>query len=74
MAAATAGLVLIATMLNTAKAKAQVGLDPMVIQTEVSRGQAQSVITVTNPSNEAMRVRVYAHPITYEREAGFTEL
>ncbi|MEL7352411.1 MAG: P pilus assembly protein, chaperone PapD [Cyanobacteria bacterium J06560_5] len=56
------------------KAEAQVGLEPMVIQTEVRRGQAQSVITVTNPSSQPMRVRVYSQPFTYEREAGFVTL
>ena len=53
---------------------AQVGLDPMVIQTEVGRGQAQSVLTVTNPSNQPMRVRLYAEPFTYDRDAGFASL
>ena len=55
-------------------ALAQVGLNPMVIQSEVTRGQAQSVITVTNPSDEPMRIRVYAEPFTYERVNGFVLL
>ncbi|MEM7063606.1 MAG: P pilus assembly protein, chaperone PapD [Cyanobacteria bacterium P01_B01_bin.77] len=46
----------------------------MVLQTEVSRGQAQSVLTVKNPTDQPVRVRVYAQPFTYEREAGFTVL
>lgn len=53
---------------------AQVGLDPMVIQAEVGRGQAQGVLTVTNPGNQPMRVRLYAEPFTYSRDAGFTSL
>lgn len=60
--------------LSDSRALAQVGLNPMVIQSEVTRGQAQSVITVTNPSREPMRVRVYAEPFTYDRVNGFVLL
>jgi len=63
-----------ALALPSARACAQVGLNPVVIQSEVSSGQAQSVITVTNPGNEPMRVRVYAEPFTYERVNGFVLL
>lgn len=59
---------------QAAEASAQVGLEPMVVHSEVSRGQAQSVLTVTNPTSEAMRVRVYAEPFTYERDTGFALL
>lgn len=55
-----------------AQAQAQVGLSPMVVQEEVSRGRAQSVLTVNNPSAESLRVRVYAEPFTYDRETGFS--
>ncbi len=61
-------------LLTATQAQAQVGLNPMVIQSEITRGQAQSVITVTNPSDQPMRVRVYAQPFTYGRETGFTAL
>jgi len=61
-------------LLTPTQVKAQVGLNPMVIQSEISRGQAQSVITVTNPSAQPMRVRVYAEPFTYDRDTGFTTL
>ena len=69
------GIVAAAVMLlPVGEAQAQVGLEPMVIQSEVNRGQAQSVLTVTNPSAQPMRVRVYAQPFTYDRDAGFTLL
>lgn len=61
-------------LLTPTQTQAQVGLNPMVIQSEITRGQAQSVITVTNPSAQPMRVRVYAQPFTYERDTGFTTL
>lgn len=62
------------TLLTATQVQAQVGLSPMVIQSEITRGQAQSVITVTNPSAQPMRVRVYAQPFTYERDTGFAAL
>lgn len=69
------GIILGGAVLTGAGASlAQVGLDPMVIQAEVGRGQAQSVLTVTNPSDRPMRVRLYAEPFTYDRDAGFTSL
>jgi P pilus assembly chaperone PapD len=55
-------------------ALAQVGLSPVVLQEEMVRNRAQSVLRVTNPSNAPIRIRVYSQPFTYEREVGFTYL
>lgn len=60
------------TCLVASVAQAQVGLTPMVIQEEISRNRAQSVLRVFNPSNQPIRVRVYAQPFTYDRDKGFT--
>ncbi len=61
-------------LFTTDSAVAQVGLSPMVMQSEVNRGQAQGVLTVANPSSEPMRVRMYAEPFTYDRVDGFVIL
>ena len=62
------------TFFSANQAQAQVGLSPMVVQEEVSRGRAQSVLTVSNASDKPLRVRVYAEPFTYDRESGFALL
>jgi len=46
----------------------------MVIETEAKRGQAQGRITVSNPSPEDFRARVYTSPFTYDKESGFKTL
>ncbi|KST63704.1 P pilus assembly protein, chaperone PapD [Mastigocoleus testarum BC008] len=52
-------------------AKAQVGVSPLIIQSEARRGQAQGMITIKNTGNTRKRVRLYAQPFTYSRDAGF---
>ena len=74
VAVAAATLAIFGGSLSAREAIAQVGLNPMVIQSEVSRGQAQSVIAVTNPTGEPMRVRMYAEPFTYDQVNGFVLL
>ncbi|WOD39829.1 hypothetical protein [Nodosilinea sp. E11] len=49
-------------------AQAQVRVGPMLIQSQAQRGQAQSVIQITNLGNEPYRARVYASPFTYDDE------
>lgn len=61
----------LACLVMSPAALAQMGLSPLVIETESQRGRAQGVLRVSNNSGEAMRVRVYAQPFTYERDAGF---
>lgn len=55
-------------------AKAQVGLAPIVIQTEAKNGQAQAFISVKNNGTEAFRARVYVEPFTYTKDDGFQTL
>jgi P pilus assembly chaperone PapD len=55
-------------------AKAQVGLAPLVIQTEAKNGQAQAFINVKNNGNEPFRARVYVEPFTYTKDEGFQTL
>ncbi len=64
----------LACLLASPAAFAQMGLSPLVIETESQRGRAQGVLRVNNSGSEAIRVRVYAEPFTYERDAGFTLL
>lgn len=64
----------VACLMASPAAFAQMGLSPLVIESEAQRGRAQGVLRVSNNSGEAMRVRVYAEPFTYERDAGFTPL
>lgn len=55
-------------------AQAQIGLSPLVIETEAARGRSQGTLTVSNTSENPVRVRMYAEPFTYEQDAGFTTL
>lgn len=55
-------------------AKAQVGVSPLVIQSKAQRGQAQGMITIKNTGDTRKRVRLYAQPFTYSRDAGFQTL
>ncbi|EKV01704.1 hypothetical protein Lepto7375DRAFT_3882 [Leptolyngbya sp. PCC 7375] len=61
----------LACLVTSPAAFAQMGLSPLVIETEAQRGRAQGVLRVNNNGGEAMRVRVYAEPFTYERDNGF---
>lgn len=65
------GLALSGILLWHSPAKAQVGISPLLIETQETRGQSQGTITVSNSSNESFRARVYAEPFTYDRDAGF---
>ncbi|MFK8182059.1 MAG: hypothetical protein AB8B99_01705 [Phormidesmis sp.] len=70
------------------RAIAQVGLSPMLIQAEMAQDQIHNsqihnsqihnnitrTVSVTNPSDEPMRVRMYAEPFTYDRMNGFVLL
>lgn len=47
-------------------AQAQVGITPMLIDAESHRGQARGMFSVTNTSDEVIRVRVSAYPFTYD--------
>ncbi|MBD2020846.1 P pilus assembly protein, chaperone PapD [Leptolyngbya sp. FACHB-36] len=46
-------------------AQAQVGINPMLIDAESRKGQARGMFSVTNASDEVIRVRVSAYPFTY---------
>ncbi len=52
-------------------ARADISISPMIVETEVQRGQAQGSITVTNLGAEDFRARVYSAPFTYDAEQGF---
>lgn len=55
-------------------AQAQIGLSPLVIEAEAARGRSQGTLTVSNTSEDSVRVRMYAEPFTYEQDTGFTTL
>lgn len=44
---------------------AQVGLSPLIIETQAKQGQAKGYITVNNPTSIPFRARVYTRPFTY---------
>lgn len=54
-------------------ATAQVRLAPLFLEEQVERGRARGVITLTNITEQPIRVRLYAEPFTYRRE-GFVSL
>ena len=54
-------------------ATAQVRLAPLFLEEQVERGRAQGVITLTNITEQPIRVRLYAEPFTYQRD-GFVSL
>lgn len=60
-------------LLGTA-ARANIGISPMVVETEVNRGQAQGSITVSNQGAEDFRARIYSAPFTFDEEGGFQVL
>ena len=66
--------VLLSSFLVSGIAKANISISPMVVETEAKRGQAQGRITVSNPSAENFRARVYTSPFTYDKETGFKTL
>ncbi len=65
------GALLLGSLLFASAAKANIGISPLVIETEINRGQAQGTITVSNSQAKEFRARVYTAPFTYDREQGF---
>lgn len=65
--------VLLAGLFLTSKASAQIRVAPIVIEAEAQQGQAEGVIELYNPADEAVEIEVYASPFTYN-ESGFVEL
>lgn len=55
-------------------AQAQIGVSPLVIETQAQRGQAQGILTIRNPTTQASRARIYSEAFTYDRETGFQVL
>ncbi|MGJ5628114.1 P pilus assembly protein, chaperone PapD [Nostoc sp. CALU 1950] len=72
LAAVSAGL--FALILFPVAAKAQMSVSPLVIEAKAERGQAQGMITISNTSKIPSRIRIYAQPFTYSRDAGFQTL
>lgn len=64
------GILLSSFLLWGTAAKAQIKISPMVIETEVKRGQAQGTITVSNRDAKEFRARIYSVPFTYDAEQG----
>lgn len=58
-------------LLGGTAARADIAISPVVIETEINRGQAQGTITVSNRDAEEFRARVYSLPFTYDKEQGF---
>jgi P pilus assembly chaperone PapD len=65
---------LFALLLFPGVAKAQMSISPLVIEAKAERGQAQGMITISNTSKTPSRIRIYAEPFTYSRDAGFQTL
>ncbi|MBN3944407.1 MAG: P pilus assembly protein, chaperone PapD [Nostoc sp.] len=72
LAAVSAGL--FPLILFPVAAKAQMSVSPLVIEAKAERGQAQGMITISNTSKTPSRIRIYAQPFTYSRDAGFQTL
>ncbi|MEA5626445.1 P pilus assembly protein, chaperone PapD [Nostoc sp. UHCC 0251] len=72
LAAVSAGL--FALIFFPVAAKAQMSVSPLVIEAKAERGQAQGMITISNTSKTPSRIRIYAQPFTYSRDAGFQTL
>lgn len=64
-------ILLSSLLLFPAIATADVRVSPMVIETEINRGQAQGTITVSNVSDQDFRGRIFSVPFTYDAEEGF---
>jgi len=64
-------LVLANCLLLGAAARANISISPLVVETQVNRGQATGSITVSNLTSEEFRARVYSAPFTYNAEEGF---
>lgn len=69
----TATTALLAFLIPTEIAWAQIQVSPIILQLQTEQGQAQGVISVANSSDEDFRARLYALPFTYSVE-GFQEL
>ncbi|MDJ1177449.1 P pilus assembly protein, chaperone PapD [Roseofilum sp. BLCC_M91] len=67
-------IVLANCLLLGAAARANISISPMVVETQVNRGQATGSITVSNLTSEEFRARIYSAPFTYDPEAGFQVL
>ena len=70
----SSGVALSIVLGYSARSIAQVSLSPMTIQVSAKRGQASGFITVSNPTDQAFRAKVYAEAFTYEAEKGFKTL
>lgn len=66
--------VAIANLAEPALADANLGVSPLVVEQQAQRGQASSVLRLSNRGNQPLRVRIYAQPFTYDIEAGFQVL
>ncbi|MDB9495043.1 hypothetical protein PN441_07680 [Spirulina major CS-329] len=66
----TTGLLMATVLLLSPAVRANVGISPMVIETELRRGQAQGTITIRNTGENDFRARVYTSPFTYDPETG----
>lgn len=55
-------------------AKANLGVSPLVIEQQAQRGQASSILQLSNRGSQPLRVRIYAQPFTYGLEEGFQVL
>ncbi len=67
-------LTLSTLVLFPATATAQVRVSPLVIETEAKRGQADTMISITNTTEKVSRIRIYAEPFTYGRDTGLKSL
>ncbi|MGL5193511.1 MAG: hypothetical protein ACRC8Y_07885 [Chroococcales cyanobacterium] len=71
IASRLSGVLLSSFLLLGTAARADIAISPLVIETEINRGQAQGTITVRNGDAKEFRARVYSAPFTYDAEQGF---
>ena len=54
--------------------RAQVTINPNIVEVEARRGRGQSYLTIINNGEGAFRARIRAIPFTYDRDSGFRGL
>ncbi|KST64094.1 fimbrial biogenesis chaperone [Mastigocoleus testarum] len=59
---------------SQSSAVAELGVSPIIIESQATRGRSESVININNTSEEPIRVRIFAAPFTYSREGKFKTL
>ncbi|MEA5593895.1 P pilus assembly protein, chaperone PapD [Rivularia sp. UHCC 0363] len=64
-------ITLSSVLLTHNSVNAQVGASPIVIEAQAVRGRSESIINISNSSDEPIRVSIFAAPFTYNQEGKF---